>query len=158
MSNIFKNITKTWNAIFYPRAGKILLTTNVIFTSRRKNMRKFISMLITLVIFVGCAAPAARSMSKNMNNISLGMSKAQVMDAMGEPSSVSAIDGTEYMSYILCSKTGTLMQDYRCVRWDDFYVRIKQGKVESYGRKGDFDSTRVPESKRTLDINVKQHQ
>jgi outer membrane protein assembly factor BamE (lipoprotein component of BamABCDE complex) len=96
-------------------------------------------------------------MSKNINNISLGMTKTQVMNVMGEPSSVSAIHGTEYMTYVLCTKTGTLMQDYRCVRWEDFYVRINQGTVESYGRKGDFDSTKVPENKHTLDVNIKQN-
>ncbi len=37
----------------------------------------------------------------------------------------------------------------------DFFVRIVDGKVESFGRRGDFDSTKVPESKTTLDVNIK---
>jgi len=120
-------------------------------------MTKILSTLFILFLLTSCARPSSHSMSKNMNNISLGMTKAQVINAMGDPSSVSAINGTEYMIYTLCSRTGTLMQDYKCIRWEDYYVRIRQGEVESYGKKGDFDSTQVPESKHTLDVNIKQH-
>jgi hypothetical protein len=35
---------------------------------------------------------------------------------------------------------------------DDFFVRFKEGVVESYGRVGDFDSTNVPEA--TINVNT----
>jgi len=89
-----------------------------------------------------------------MNNASLGMTKAEVIDSMGQPQSTSAIHGVEYLMYKLCTTDGDFMHDYKCGRWEDFYVRLKDGKVDSYGTKGDFDSTKIPESKRTIDLNI----
>lgn len=89
-----------------------------------------------------------------MNNASLGMTKQEVIKAMGQPQSVSAISGVEYLNYKLCTVEGDFYNDFRCKGWDDFYVRLKSGKVDSYGRRGDFDSTKTPESKRTIDLNI----
>ena len=36
----------------------------------------------------------------------------------------------------------------------DYFVRFKNGLVESYGKMGDFDSTKVPETKTTVDLNI----
>src|SRR4051794_21558631 len=75
------------------------------------------------------------------------MTKPEVIATMGKPDSISTQGRTEYLEY----------------GWDKFadgivgasewyYVRLLNGKVESYGKKGDFDSTKNP----TLDINVDQ--
>jgi len=71
-----------------------------------------------------------------MNSVSLGMSKENVIKIMGKPISTSAIEGTEYLNYTLT--------DPVYYTPDPYYVCIKEGKVSSYGRKGDFDSTKDP--------------
>ena len=90
---------------------------------------------------IGCAT------ASRMNNLSVGMSKQEVLRVMGTPNSTSATSGTEYLTYNLAEDAS-----YRANA--EYFVRIKDGKVDSYGRKGDFDSTRPPEVKSTIDLNV----
>jgi hypothetical protein len=92
----------------------------------------------------GCAT------AYKMNNISLGMTKPEVIKKLGRPASTSAQSGVEYMNYKL-SETG---DDEFLGTYTPYFVRIVDGKVESYGRMGDFDSTKVPESKSTIDLNI----
>ena len=115
-------------------------------------MKKLIVLLVISLAIVGCA-PKAHEMSRHIGNTSLGMTKQQVISVMGQPYSVSAKGRTEYMSYRLCTEEGNLMNDYHCRNWRDYFVRLVNGRVESYGRTGDFDSTKVPES--TQNINLK---
>ena len=111
--------------------------------------------IFTVLFIIGCA-PKANQMARNMNNASLGMTKQEVIQAMGEPQSVSATQGVEYLNYTLCTVEGDFYNDWRCRGWESFYVRLKSGKVDAYGKLGDFDSTKIPESKHTFDINIKQ--
>jgi len=117
-------------------------------------MKKIIASVSLVLLMVGCA-PKAHQMSTHIGNASLGMTKQQVMSTMGQPNSVSAKGRTEYMMYNLCTVQGGLMQDYRCMRWEPYFVRLVNGKVESYGKKGDFDSTKVPESTRNINIKYR---
>ena len=116
-------------------------------------MKKLLASASLILLVVGCAAPKQHEMSSHIGNASLGMTKQQVMSAMGQPNSVSAKGRTEYMMYKLCTVEGSLINDFRCQRWESYFVRLINGRVESYGQKGDFDSTKVPE--RTQNINVK---
>jgi len=118
-------------------------------------MKIILGILTLVVLFTGCA-PKANLMAKNMNNASLGMTKQEVIKAMGEPQTVSATHGVEYLNYRLCTREGNFWNDWRCRGWENFYVRLKSGKVDAYGKLGDFDSTKIPESKHTYDVNIKQ--
>ncbi len=120
---------------------------------------KYLVMLSVVLILSGCAGTES-----NINLVSLGMNKAQVQDVMGSPKSSSAQAGLEYFIYGLTSKGNA----GECVAGavltlgfgflmcggeeDDFFVRFKEGVVESYGRVGDFDSTNVPEA--TINVNT----
>jgi outer membrane protein assembly factor BamE (lipoprotein component of BamABCDE complex) len=86
--------------------------------------------LFLIVIAYGCAT------TSKMNSISLGMSKAEVIEIMGKPVSTSAVEGTQYLNYTLT--------DPVYYTPDFYYVCIREGKVFSYGRMGDFDSTKDP--------------
>jgi len=119
-------------------------------------MKPIISIVILLILATGCA-PKANQMAKNMNNASLGMTKQDVIRAMGEPQTISATHGVEYLNYKLCTLEGNFINDWRCKSWENFYVRLKAEKVDAYGKLGDFDSTQIPESKRTIDVNIKQN-
>jgi hypothetical protein len=69
------------------------------------------------------------------NYIRLGMGKSDVLGILGDPKSTSAIDDIEYLRY-----------------GDNYFVRLKDGKVNAYGKIGDF-GTSVPEETINLNIN-----
>jgi hypothetical protein len=79
---------------------------------------------LALLLVVGCAGGA-----KKINLLQLGMTRAQVVEVMGEPNSTSEIDGTLYLRYYL-SPTGLFSEEY--------FVRIVEDAVDAYGRRGDF--------------------
>ena len=104
-------------------------------------------LLITIFGFllVGCAT------TSRLNQISLGMTKEQVIQKAGKPTSVAAQDNMEIFRYYLYQPLGQGMIDEPRT---DYFVRFKNGLVESYGKMGDFDSTKVPETKTTVDLNI----
>ena len=75
---------------------------------------------------------------KNFSNLEIGLPEAAATALMGTPTSVSATSDTKYLNYAF----GSGMH----------YVRIVDGVVESYGRLGDFDSTKV--SEKTINVNI----
>ena len=54
---------------------------------------------IAVVFLLGCAGS-----SKKMNQLNLGMTKQEVIEAIGEPTSTSAKRNTEYLNYHLTTK------------------------------------------------------
>ena len=91
---------------------------------------------------VGCTGTTA-----NLNKISLGMTKSEVIQQIGRPDSVSAKDNAEYLIYYW----GTPKQIFGDENnLPEYYIKLIDGKVDSYGRKGDFDSTKDP----TLNLNI----
>ena len=84
---------------------------------------KLLIPLLISFLFFGCAANATK-----MNNLNLGMTKKEVVDVIGNPSSTSETSGVLYLKYRL--RDGLIS--------DDYYVRLKDGKVDAYGRFGEF--------------------
>lgn len=115
-------------------------------------MKALLFYLLAAVV-VGCAAPAS-----NFNRLSVGMTKADVIQVMGQPQSISAKEGVEYLLYTLGEGLTLGSDPYGRAKIDQtrnlYYVRLKAGVVDSYGRVGDFDSAKIPESKLTIDLNV----
>ena len=85
---------------------------------------RIVLVILSVAFLIGCAAS-----SKKMNQLKLGMTKQEVIEAIGEPTSTSAKRNTEYLNYRL-----TADGFYS----DSYYVRLLDGKVESYGRAGSF--------------------
>jgi hypothetical protein len=83
--------------------------------------------------------------AKDFNQISVGMSRTEVIQVLGQPSSIAASAAGEYLIY---RKMDAVISDWP----KDYFVKIENGKVSSYGKKGDFNSTKDP----TVDINVKK--
>lgn len=96
-------------------------------------MQKIMVLLLCLGL-CGCAT------AHKINSISLGMSKTDVIKAMGKPVSTSATSGTEFLNY----KFAETSDDNFHGILTPYYVCIQDGKVISYGRMGDFDSTKDP--------------
>ncbi len=121
---------------------------------------------ICLTLLAGCATDYANK----MNSISLGMNKAEVIAIMGEPNTTRATEGVEFLIYALreelggakmaaCGGMGVMTlgviyaADDSCLgSVDDYFVRLESGSVSAYGKVGDFDSTKTPES--TININT----
>jgi hypothetical protein len=102
---------------------------------------------VCTLILIGCATS-----SKRMNDLSVGMTKAEVIKTLGQPESTSANSGVEYMVYnlsIRIARPGEALAPIPIT--DKYFVRLVGGKVESYGRLGDFDSTKDP----TLNLNIR---
>ena len=77
-----------------------------------------------LMSFTACAGTASK-----MNRVQIGMTESQVVDTIGPPDSTSATPGVVYFRYRLSS--GWMFSD-------DYYVRLRDGIVDAYGRAGDF--------------------
>ena len=75
---------------------------------------------------LGCAGT-----SKKINNVQLGMTKSDVIAVMGEPNYSSVREDIEILNYKLTSNV---------LFTDEYIVRLKQGKVDLFGRRGDFGS------------------
>ena len=108
-------------------------------------MLKSTVVVLFAVALLGCAT------STKMNNVSVGMTKQQVIAAMGQPESVRADGGVESLHYKL-SESGDWVRGTWGVPTRDYFVRLRNGVVDAYGKVGDFDSTKAP----TLNINVKE--
>ena len=106
---------------------------------------KYLFAIVLGLALAGCAT------SGKINAVNIGMTKDEVIKVMGKPVSISAKDGTEYLNYKL-SETG----DDAFRGWtSQYYIRLIKGKVDSYGRTGDFDSTKTPTIKIEKDENIK---
>jgi outer membrane protein assembly factor BamE (lipoprotein component of BamABCDE complex) len=109
-------------------------------------MKQSIAVLIMALLLGGCAT------AHKISSVQLGMTKDDVISVMGKPISVSAQGGAEYLNYAL-SET----DDDAFMGWTKpYYVRLIDGKVESYGRTGDFDSTKTPTVRLESDQSIRQ--
>jgi len=74
------------------------------------------------------------------------MTKAEVINAMGRPTSVSSNGNVEFLNYKL---TETSERAFAGI-YTDYFVKLFEGRVVSYGRLGDFNTTKDP----TININT----
>ncbi len=117
--------------------------------------RRALAIGLVVSFGIGCASSA-----KKLNQVSVGMTKSQVIQTIGQPQSVSATDGVEYLLYTLSEglKLGNDGQGRATIDQAKnlYFVRLRAGVVDSFGRVGDFDSIKVPETKHSLDVNIRQ--
>ena len=101
--------------------------------------------LASLLLFlVGCTTS-----SDSMTELSMGMTKGEVIKLLGKPDSVSATNGIEYFTYTLRTETSFTRNTFGYQ--GQYFVRLVNGRVDSYGKVGDFNSTKDP----TLNINIR---
>ncbi len=89
-------------------------------------MRRILVLVVAAGLILGCAGT-----SKKINNVQLGMTKSDVISVMGEPNHSSVREDSEILFYKLTS--GGIFTD-------EYIVRLQQGKVDLFGRRGDFGS------------------
>ncbi|MBW2044702.1 MAG: outer membrane protein assembly factor BamE [Deltaproteobacteria bacterium] len=90
-------------------------------------MKKLICLLVLVMVVSGCVT------TKRINLLNLGMTKAEVIKAMGTPASTKAEYGREVLEYILYPTWDSTWADRQ-----QFWVILEDGKVVKYGRAGDF--------------------
>jgi hypothetical protein len=83
---------------------------------------RIVMLLAAAALLFGCAS--------KMNDVRLGMTREEVVGAVGSPSSTSEMGNTTYLKYQLCS-------DW--IFTDRYFVRLTDGKVDAFGRVGDFN-------------------
>ena len=94
--------------------------------------KQIIIMLLSVAFLFGCAGAGSYQRTKNLK---IGMTKQEVFEAIGVPNSISAtrITDTRIVEYLVYGiNTGWFSTD-------KYYVRLVDGKVESYGQRGDFN-------------------
>ena len=109
-------------------------------------MKRLIASITLALLLAGCAT------AHKLSSVQIGMTKDDVVRVIGNPTSVSVQGETEYLNYAL-SETD---DDAFVGRTTPYYVRLINGKVESYGRKGDFDSTKTPTVRIESDQSIRQ--
>ncbi|MDH3455070.1 MAG: hypothetical protein OEL80_07955 [Desulfuromonadales bacterium] len=82
-------------------------------------MRRWVLWIVLVVLLSGCAPWIG------LQNIDLGMTKAEVMQQMGKPNNASGSGNEEYLWYIPANRF-----------WERYYVHLVNGKVEAYGQLG----------------------
>jgi hypothetical protein len=81
---------------------------------------------LAALFVAGCLSPASK-----INNVSIGMTKDEVIKAMGTPASVTADDKAEYLNYALSETGPQFGVPYVATPYE---IKLVNGKVVSYGR------------------------
>lgn len=79
-----------------------------------------------------CSACATTS---QMNDLSIGMNKREVISVMGSPDSTKASHGIETLIYTLWDNSISYQRDY--------WVILKNGQVVEYGKASDLKSHKI---------------
>lgn len=95
-------------------------------------------LILVVVILTGCAT------ASKLNELEIGMTKADVIKKLGKPESASTIGENSYLTYRL--QRSTLDETT-----DVYLVKLKDNKVVSYGR--DIE-VRPGENRLILDHNI----
>lgn len=109
-------------------------------------------MRINLLIVVALLLTACADTASRLNEMSVGMTKSDVTELLGEPQTTTGMNGTEYMTYELrdapdavtqaaCGVAGiytfglaAAMDD--CQYSDElYYIRLVDGEVDAYGQR-----------------------
>ena len=82
-------------------------------------MPRSLAALLLLALLAGCAS------STPFHNLNLGMSKPEALQVLGKPTDVNGAGSEEYLWYTPLNKF-----------WKKYYVRLVNGRVDSYGPLG----------------------
>lgn len=93
-----------------------------------RRITAFAAACLTAAGIAGCASSSAK-----LNQLSLGMSREEVVKTLGRPHAVSAQGDVEFLTYNLINKGVGDMKE--------FVVRVQKGSVESFGERVNFGSS-----------------
>jgi hypothetical protein len=108
-----------------------------------------ILLLSAAILSVGCGTVTHYAKRPDFSQISIGMSQQQVLAIMGKPEDIAAEKGTVYLNFSYAPWYDHSGADGHK---ELYFVRLLNDKVDSFGHKGDFDTTKNP----TVDININE--
>lgn len=79
---------------------------------------------IAVVFCVACASAG------RLNKLSLGMTKPEILSAIGPPNETRASDGKEFLIYYLYANSDSMVKSPYC-------LMVESGKLTRYGGMGD---------------------
>ncbi len=104
------------------------------------------------LILWGCGTVTHYGERPDFTQIAIGMSQQEVIEKFGKPEDMAAQNGVVYLNY-----TWAPWYDHNGADGNKefYFVRLIDNKVESYGKRGDFDSTQKADSSApTINVNV----
>lgn len=109
-------------------------------------MRNTLRLLTWVVLAVSVGSMGCAN-SHKMNRLAIGMTKGEVVKAMGKPTSTASPGPERQILVYNLYATGT---DAYYGLSTEYFVEMIDGKVNRYGERGDFGSTQNP----ALDLNI----
>jgi len=103
--------------------------------------------VLTAIGLAACSTTNSGFRKPDLSKVAIGMTKNEVISALGRPDDIATDGASEYFEYGYDSPI-----DGQIGRAETYFVRLMNERVDSYGRKGDFGTTANP----AVDINVKQ--
>jgi hypothetical protein len=106
--------------------------------------------LLLVIILIGCATVPIGPKSNEMNKVQLGMSKTEIISTIGQPNRVSANKGVTYLIYLLVDDIDytqssiTLGLAPPTTSKSEYFIKLQNNSVTSYGRVGDFGTVIEP--------------
>jgi hypothetical protein len=94
-------------------------------------MKRTMALVILVAALCGC-----HTTSQDLNRLNLGMTKQQVVGTLGEPHTTAAQGNIEFLTYWLDREN--------MGGKDEYFVKLVDGKVTTYGHKGDFGTAVMP--------------
>lgn len=107
-------------------------------------MRYLFSVALVLLLSACVTTTTHYGRRPNLSALSQGMTETEVVAIMGKPAKVAVHGRSRYLHYGWDSPW-----DGRVGATEEYFVRLVDGKVDSFGERGDFDSTKDP----TININ-----
>lgn len=92
-------------------------------------MRSLYSIGFVCLLLAGCA----HNMAKRSKDLSIGMSKVEVIKVMGQPERIIASEGTETLVF---GQNESIMVTFH--PGEEFLVVLFEGKVAQYGNRSDL--------------------
>ncbi len=105
---------------------------------------KYSILVLLALALLGCAT------ANKFNNVKIGMTKQEVIAVLGKPTSKSAKDDREYLNYRFSETTGHAFKGFT----NPYYVLLIKGKVDSFGRSGDFEESKTPTVRIEIDDKI----
>ena len=88
------------------------------------------SLIILFCLLLSACVNQLAQMSSKMINVQMGMNEQEIVQVMGNPTSVSAAENLKIYNYKLYTTASSAVADGRP---EDFYIIFNDGVVSSYG-------------------------
>lgn len=104
-----------------------------------------------LFFLSGCVTSTSHYGSRpDFTKLEIGMTQQQAIAVLGKPVKIAASTGSTYLQYGWDNPW-----DGRIGAAEEFFVRVVGGKVDAFGEKGDFDSTKNQTIEVKKEVTVK---